>query len=45
MGGLELEPLGLGTPHSRLGISGGADRAGFGRALGSFAGRGLGSLL
>ena len=45
VGRLELEPLGLGTPHSLLGISGGADRGGFGGALGSFAARGLGSLL
>ena len=42
---LGLEPLGLGKPHSLLEISGGADRGGFGQALGSFAVRGLGSLL
>ena len=30
LGRLELGTLGLGTPHSLLGISGGADRGGFG---------------
>ena len=44
LGRLELEPLGLETPRSLLGISGGADRDGFAQALGSFGVRGLGSI-
>ena len=42
---LGLGTLGLGIPHSPLGISGGADGVGFGQVLGSLGVRDLGSLL